>query len=529
MVRIGPTAAPARLFSSRRALRRSPRGSPRGHHIGNMEGTVIDFLIELGQHGTLQQRVYEGIYAALRDGRLQPGQRLPASRIWAIELGVPRNTIREATSALVAEGWLEARTGTGLFVRDVPRPSVRDGEPGADTPHDVSATAAPARPTPALSAWAARLPAAEGLLPVHALSIDFRLGAVSSGAERLFRYRRPGALDGDARAAPLAAYGDAAGEARLRERLAVYLRQSRAVRCTADDIVITSGSHQSLDLLCRLLLDPDRTLAVEDPGYPVAVHLARLAGADALPVPVDDDGLVVDAIPDGVAGVVCTPNHQFPLGVAMSPARRERLLARAARAPFFVIEDDYDCEYYQGTAPAPSLQSFDSHERVIYVGSLSKILAPGLRLGYIVAPRWLRDPLRHARWIADRQSSTYLQNALLTVMASGDFATHLHRMRAEYGRRRAVLLRELERTLGAWLSPLASRCGMHVAARVRGPQGAAPLCRIARDAGIGVYEGQRFSMTGAASDIMVFGFGNVTEAQIVEGTARLAHAWRQSA
>ncbi|CAM2154936.1 GntR family transcriptional regulator / MocR family aminotransferase [Pararobbsia alpina] len=477
---------------------------------------MIDLLIELGDNGPMQQRVYEGIYAALRDGRLKPGQRLPASRVWALELGVARNTIREATTALIAEGWLEARAGSGLFVR--PQPALHSKVEAALT----SARAASGQLS--LSAWAGQLPQALPELPSSSLVVDFRPGVVSSDAERLFRYRRP-AQSRDAVTAALCQYGDPAGELPLRQRIAAYLRQSRSVRCGPDDIVVTSGMHQSMDLLCRLLLEPGRSLAVEDPGYPVIGHAAKLAGAALCHIGVDDNGLKVDEVPSRIAGVYCTPNHQFPLGVALSGSRRRELLDRAAREDFFVIEDDYDCEFYHGAAPSRCLQAEDAAQRVIYVGSVSKILAPALRIGYIVAPPWLRDSLHRAKWVVDRQTSSYAQNALLAIMSSGDFATHLHRMRFEYGKRRTALLDGIGTRLRQYVVALASTCGMHVAARITNGCDARTLCRLAEAEGVGIYEGNQFSSTGSASDILVFAFGRTGAAEIERGLELIEKAW----
>lgn len=280
-----------------------------------------------------------------------------------------------------------------------------------------------------------------------------------------------------------------------------------------------------MDLLSRLLLEPGRSLAVEDPGYPVIGHAAKLAGAALNHIGVDENGLRIDELPSTVAGVYCTPNHQFPLGVALSRSRRRKLLDRAAREGFFVIEDDYDCEFYHGAAPSASLQADDSAERVIYVGSVSKILAPALRIGYIVAPSWLQNSLRRAKWLTDRQTSSYAQNALLTIMTSGDFATHLHKMRLEYGKRRTALLDGIRSKLNHCMVVLESTCGMHVAARVINGHDANVLCRLAQAAGVGIYEGNQFSVLGSASDIVVFAFGNTDTHAIERGLKLIQRAW----
>lgn len=473
---------------------------------------MAELLISLDGVGPIQQQVYEGIYSALRDGRLEPGQRLPASRTWALQLGVSRNTIREVTAALIAEGWLEARVGSGLYVR-------------ASPPRN-SSPATGCEPRLRLAEWSKRLPVKTFVLHEKDVDVDFRPGKVSEEAEQVFRRRRLARWPSDMEPGPLSEYGPPEGDARLRERIAVHLRQSRSVRCSGADVVITTGTHQSLDLLSRLLLGPGTSFAVEDPGFPVVAEIARLSGSEPFRLQVDEQGVKVEEIPKGIAGLYCTPNHQFPLGVTLSPARRIALLARAAKDDFVILEDDYDCEFYYGKMPFPCLQSADTEQRVIYLGSLSKTLAPAFRLGFIVAPPWLLDGLRRAKWIVDRQTSMHVQNTLLQFMISGDFAFHLNRMRLEYKRRRATLLEAIHNRLSRWLTPLDSTCGLHISTRVHSGYDIDALCRIADEEGVGIYRGDIFSSVGRASDILVFGFGGTPVQQITKGISLLASGWQ---
>ncbi|OXJ22031.1 hypothetical protein CFB82_40965 [Burkholderia sp. HI2714] len=467
---------------------------------------VGDFLIQLDGVGPIQQQVYEGIYTALKEGRLEAGQRLPASRTWALQLGVSRNTIRAATAALIAEGWLEARVGSGLYVRAIPSQN--------SAPITRSATRL------RLSEWSERLPLKTFVLPDKDVDVDFRPGAVSHDADRVFWRKRLARWPSDMEPAPLSEYGQPEGDVRLRERIAAYLRQSRSVRCTGADIVITTGTHQSFDLLSRLLLGPGTSFAIEDPGFPVVAEIGRLSGSEPVQLQVDEQGVKVEDIPEGIAGLYCTPNHQFPLGVTLSPERRKALLASAAKGGFVIFEDDYDCEYYHGTMPSPCLQSIDREQRVIYLGSLSKILAPAFRLGFIVSPPWLLDGLRRAKWIVDRQTSMHVQNTLLQLMVSGEFASHLNGMRTEYKRRRATLLEAITNRLSTWLTPLDSTCGLHISTRVNDGYDIDTLCSIADEEGVGIYRGDTFSSTGRASNILVFGFGGTPVQHITKGIGR---------
>ncbi|WP_179258634.1 MocR-like pyridoxine biosynthesis transcription factor PdxR [Caballeronia sordidicola] len=476
---------------------------------------MVDFLIRLDGVGSIQQQVYKGIYNALAEGRLEPGQRFPASRTWALELGVSRNTIREATASLIVEGWLEARSGSGLYVRDALPPN-------KITPSNPSKR-------PQLSQWSDRLPPTMMLLSDRHAHCDFRPGEVSRDAENLLRPRRLARWPSDLEPGLLSKYNQPEGDLRLRERIAAYLRQSRSVRCTSSNIVITTGTRQSLDILSRLLLGPATSIAVEDPGYPVVADIARLCGADLVPLQVDENGIKVADIPAGISAVYCTPNHQFPLGVSLSMERRHELLARAAANNFVIVEDDYDCEFYYGAMPPPCLQSMDKDDRIIYVGSLSKTLAPAFRAGFIVSPPWLGEKVRMAKWAVDRQTSTHVQNTLLQLMVSGEFASHLKRMRTEYAKRRATLLEDIRRLLRNWLIPLESSCGLHISARVIHGYDAQALCRIADANGVGIYQAREFSTTGRAADILVFGFGRTSLEEIKLGIGLLATGWQKEA
>jgi GntR family transcriptional regulator/MocR family aminotransferase len=265
---------------------------------------------------------------------------------------------------------------------------------------------------------------------------------------------------------------------------------------------------------------------VEDPGFPIAAEIARLSGSEPFRLEVDEEGVKVEEIPKGIAALYCTPSHQFPLGVTLSPERRNALLARAAEDDFVILEDDYDCEFYYGTLPSQCLQSADSEQRVIYLGSMSKTLAPAFRLGFIVSPPWLHDKLKRAKWITDRQTSTHVQNTLLQLLVSGNFASHLNGMRMEYKRRRATLLEAIRNRLSTWLTPLDSTCGLHISARVTAGYDIDALCRIADEEGVGVYRGGTFSSAGRASDILVFGFGGTSVQQITKGIGLLALGWQ---
>jgi GntR family transcriptional regulator/MocR family aminotransferase len=260
-------------------------------------------------------------------------------------------------------------------------------------------------------------------------------------------------------------YGDPLGFMPLREAIATYLREARAVRCEAGQVMVVSGSQHGLDLATRLLLDPGDRVWLEDPGYLGARGALMAAGARLVPVPVDGEGLEVArgirVAPDARLAYV-TPSHQYPLGVTMSLARRLALLewARARRA--WIVEDDYDSEYRYTGRPLASLQGLDRHGRVIYVGTFSKVLFPALRLGYVVVPPALVDAFAAARGLVDRHPPSVTQAVLAEFIAEGSFARHVRRMRMRYAEQQAALVEAARHKLDGVLEVSPAEAGMHL-------------------------------------------------------------------
>ncbi|MFZ0545227.1 MAG: PLP-dependent aminotransferase family protein [Candidatus Promineifilaceae bacterium] len=255
-----------------------------------------------------------------------------------------------------------------------------------------------------------------------------------------------------------------AGYRPLREAIATYLQVARAVRCQPEQVIVVSGSQQALYLVAHLLVDPGDTVWVEEPGYVGAKGAFKAAGAELVPVPVGQDGLDVAAgmanAPDA-ACVYVTPSHQFPLGKTMSVSTRLKLLNWAAESGAWIIEDDYDSEYRYSGQPIPALQGLDQRERVIYIGTFSKVLFPGLRLGYLVVPRELVEPFVTARRLMDVQSPIVSQAALADFIEQGHFARHLRRMRTLYGERLKLLVEAAEQHLNGLLRVETAEAGMH--------------------------------------------------------------------
>ncbi|MYX95866.1 aminotransferase class I/II-fold pyridoxal phosphate-dependent enzyme [Streptomyces sp. SID486] len=440
----------------------------------------------------LRAQVEHGLRDAVRTGRVQVGERLPSSRELARTLGVSRGLVQECYAQLVAEGYLVAR-------------------PGSATRVAARAAAAPAATQPRRTA--AR--------PVA----DFRCGVPDLAAFPVQDWLR--ATREAARTMPTAdlGYGDPRGSRTLREVLAGYLRRVRAAAADPEHIVVCNGYAQGLALALRVLAGSGvRTVAFEDPGSPATVvPCATAAGLRAVPVPVDEHGIDVAALAaTGARAVLVTPAHQWPTGVALTPERRLALVAWAGDHDAIIIEDDYDAEFRYDREPVGALQGL-APDRVVSLGTVSKSLAPALRIGWAVCPPGLSDAFTEQKLRSDRGTSTLDQLALARLIESGRFDRHLRRMRAGYAGRRGVLLDALaEHAPGVPVTGLAA--GFHAVAHLPAGADEHHVVTAARARSVGLYGMSTWRASGAATPAqLVLGFGDVGERAIAEGIAAVGH------
>jgi GntR family transcriptional regulator/MocR family aminotransferase len=472
-----------------------------------------DLHINLADGHDLAGQIYRQVREAVLDGRLPQGELLPPSRELARRLTVSRNTVVAAYDRLTAEGFAASRVGAGTYVAGAPHP--------AGT-HD----AAPAGPLRPLDIWA-QVPD----IPDHAASwsFDFRTGMPDA---RIFPYQRWRGLmarELSATAAGIGTYADPAGHPGLRAAIARHVGLARAVRATADDVIVTNGTQQAIFLLARVLLEPGSTVAVEDPGYPPPQHLLRSLDMRLAGVPVDADGLVVEAIPAAARMVYVTPSHQYPLGMPMTLARRLELLAWADRCGGVIIEDDYDSEFRFAGRPIGSLQSLDRSGRVCYVGSFSKVMLPTLRLGFVIAPPSLRDALRKAKYVTDWHTELPAQAALARFIGDGALSAHIRRMRYVYRERHELVADMLTRELEPWLTPIRSAAGLHVSA-VSSCLTVAQLrevTRCLRGDGMAIMPLSSFAVGQQQRTGLVIGYGMISAADIRPGLVLLRDALRR--
>jgi GntR family transcriptional regulator/MocR family aminotransferase len=424
---------------------------------------VVLGLVGLDRRGarSLQQQLYQRLREDILAGRLRPGMRLPATRAIAGDLGVARNTVVAAFEQLTHEGYLVARVGSGTQVAELP-PEALLSVGGPSVPGEVrgrrpvpARRAAPwlkvKRPTPdpTRRAFQAGLPELR----------EFPHAAWARLVQRHARRPGPGTLG----------YAHAVGLPALRAAIARYLGVARGVVCVPEQIFVVAGTQAGLDLVSRLLLDPNDPVWIEEPGYLGARGALLGAGARLVPVPVDQEGLQVTA---GVLAaprarlVYTTPSHQYPLGVTMSLPRRLALLEWAAMRGAWIIEDDYDSEYRYAGRPIAAMQGLDGGERVVYLGTFSKTMLPALRAGYVVVPRTLIEPMTVAIRNTGHSVPLLLQAALADFLTNGYFAAHVRRMRGLYVKRQAALVAAARRYGIERLRIEPSEAGMQLAAHL---------------------------------------------------------------
>lgn len=490
----------------------------------------MDLLLRVDRiaEQALRDQVYDGIRAAILDGRLPAGARLPSRRVLATDLGVARFTIEDAYARLASEGYITGRHGAGTFVTLDPG-GIRSP---ATTPMGGIGRSDAVRGR-TWSRWGQRLTeidtAAHDSAP---LPFDFRHGLPAIDLFPQALWRRLLAREARVATAATHSYGSPLGYAPLRQAIAAYVGRSRALRCDPAQIVITSGLQQAVDLLTRLWLDPGDAVVMEEPSYPSARAIFRQAGAAIIPVPVDRDGLRVDLVQPITRAklIYVTPAHQYPTGGVLPMARRSVLLDWARRHGTLVIEDEYDSEFRYGARPVEPLAALDAAGVVAYVGTFSKVLYPSLRIGYVILPPDMVGRFAAAKELADRQQSTLLQATLAAFIREGHFERHLARMRRLYARRQTALVSALNRHLGdrVWRDPAATAAGLHVLAGFATKLSEAELVTRAAAEGIGLDPGGPCFTTPPAQPTARLGYALLPEAMIDEGIRRLAGIVGQS-
>jgi GntR family transcriptional regulator/MocR family aminotransferase len=444
--------------------------------------------------GPRTRELYAAIRRLIETGLAPPGAKLPTTRDLARRLGVSRASAVAAFEMLVSDGFVEARVGAGTYVASlVPAVSARAG--GQE---DV-------------------------LQPAMPLPCDLGVASRDDRTMRIFRnllsrsLTRPGPEHFH--------YGDARSGTHLRQAIATYLRVARGVRCDADQIIVTAGTLHGLDLVVRAVMRPGDAVWIEDPCYPIARATLEGNGARVVGIPVDDEGL------DAARGemlcprariVYVTPSHQFPLGVTMTMRRRLALIDWARRSDAWIIEDDYDSEFRYAGPPLTALQGVDGSERVAYLGTFSKVLFPGIRLGYAVVPKPLLQTVLRLRMQSDRQPPTLAQGAIADLLNEGHFAAHLRRVRRRVQAGRDVLVAGLRAHCAERLQVTVPEQGLHMVARLAADIADTELSSALREAGIGARALSPMYLAAPPQQGLVLGFSGFSDAELAAAAIRIS-------
>ena len=487
--------------------------------------------IQVSEHSGvgLQEQIFEQIQTLILDGRLPAGSPLPASRALARDLGVSRNTVLGAYQRLAEQGLVRTREQAGTYV--APHEHAVGPRKELRTPH--APPGPKGTPDAALQRrlqFRARPHRVVSPHPVR-LRYDFWIGQVDP---RLYPTRVWRGLVSRMLAAPaaqLCSYGDPQGLPQLREAIAAYVGAARGIATDASRVLITNGIQEGLSLLARLLVRPGDDVALEDPCYRGASSVFASHGAGLHAVAVDRDGIDTSALPESAALAYVTPSHQYPMGATLSLERRAALLLWSRDCGAYVVEDDYDSDFYYDEAPLPALKSDDRFDQVIYLGTFSKCLGAGLRIGYMILPRRLVGPARAAKALLSNCQPWLEQAALGAFIAEGDHARHLRQLRRICAARRDHLRAAIEHQLpGSRIE--GAHSGMHLAARLP-PElpGSQRIERAARLAGVGVYgvesaNAQLFDAqrAGELDRYLLFGYAALDETGISEALLSLRRA-----
>jgi len=483
--------------------------------------------LDRGSSEPLYQQLYRQIREELESGSFDSSaSRVPSSRALAATLGISRPTVNQAFSQLLAEGYLQTRKRSGIFVADhLPATFLKAATPTTTARSEHSARVARRVTRMTDSRSGRQLDVGIGGPP----SVTFVAGLPAVDEFPIAVWERLRAQVLAKKGAHLLRYASSRGEIELRKAIAAYLCDFRGANCHADQIVVVGGMQQAM-LACALALINEGEVAwIEDPGFPQARNVLAFVGARLVPRPVDREGLVIGKCSrrNSPRLVVVTPSHQFPFGVTMSLKRRKALIEFAESRDGYILEDDYNSEFRFGGPPLPCLQGLDNAGRVIYAGTMSKILYPSLRLGFLVAPPQLVDTLVKVRAVMDQHSPAIDQATLARFITEGFFLSHVKRIRELYAQRRAFFIEQFQKWLGDYFDLEITPAGLHFIAWLRREEDLPLFMRAREQTGVWPRPLSFFCVKAQLHPAFVFGFAAWSQAQIERGLAQIASTVNQ--
>ena len=470
----------------------------------------------------LYRRIYEAIRRAILAGDFEPKMRLPASRLLARQLGVSRMTVVNAYEQLLAEGYLEGKIGAGTYVAAALPEEFLQPQTGKIPARELTNDCREIK----FSAYGKRLQ--ENYQKVLRMQTGTVFEAFELGIPAIDKFPfdiwlKIVAKHHNGSKTETFGYAEPGGYFPLREAIAKHLKAARGVNCETEQVIITNGAQQALDLIAKLFIETGDSVLIENPCYIGVKNSFRSAGANLIPVAIDKEGFELAAIDENpdASLIYVTPSHQFPLGVTMSLPRRLALLEKAEQKSMWIIEDDYDSEFRYSGRPIASLQGLDKNGRVFYVGTFSKTIFPGLRLGCLVVPKDLVDIFTAARAISDSHSPLIDQAVLAEFITDGHFARHLRRMRKIYQERQEVLVEEAKKELAGLLEIDRHNAGMHLIGWL--PEGAndRELAKTLVQAGIRVASVSIYSLTDLKRGGLILGYTAIDEERIRAAVRKL--------
>lgn len=481
----------------------------------SLAGDVIKHAFSQQTDEKLHRRLYAAICSCILEGSLKPATRMPPSRDLAGELSLSRNTVLRVYEQLQAEGYISARTSSGTFVTDSVLDNLNlraDKEPAVAAQEDRTRLSARCLE---LLGYASASPRQWGAFIPGVPDVQyFPHRTLKKIQDRLARRLRPEFLTYDA----------AGGVSELKEALADYLRTARGVRCSPDQILITEGIHQALDLVTRSLCNPGDNTWIEEPGYWGIKNILRINAVNFSAIPVDEQGMVPPVSSACAPKLIfVTPSHQYPLGSVMSLNRRRQLLFRARETQSWIVEDDYDSEFRFSGQPIPSLQGLEEDSPVIYIGTFSKTLYPALRLGYVVLPKPLATTLKKVHTDLYRGGHLLIQAALAEFIKEGYYAAHIRKMRQLYSRRRHTLVELITRELGEeYLGSFSSNAGLHLILQLPAQRDDEAIAQRANAEGLLVRPLSRYYVNEEKRCGLLLGFASLEEHEMAAAFSRLA-------